>query len=61
MLSTAFKHLLGVVVALLAMWGAGFIYTAGFDINAVWWREGSIGVACWIGATAIYRLRNRLI
>jgi hypothetical protein len=47
------KHIMGVVGAILSLWGIGFIYTAGVDPIAVWWDQGTIGLACLIGALVI--------
>ena len=49
------KHAMGVVAAILAMWGAGFLYTAATSPYAVWWDQGTMGVLCWIVAAVIYR------
>jgi hypothetical protein len=49
------KHLMGVVGVILAAWGFGFLHTAFFTSYGVWWDQGTMGVACWIGAFAIHR------
>jgi len=47
------KHVLGAIVVLLAMWGAGSIYNAVVDLE---WLQGTFGVVCLGGAAIVYRI-----
>jgi hypothetical protein len=53
------KHAIGLLWAILTIWGVGFIYMVAADPGAVWWDQGVLGVACLVGAIVLFRIWNR--
>ena len=49
----AVKHVMGVICALLVMWGAGSVYFGVADREPL---QGAFGVVCLLGAWIIYRI-----
>jgi hypothetical protein len=59
-MSPVLKHAIGVLWALLTLWGGGFIYMAATaSSGAAWWDQGVMGAACLVGAFILFRIWNR--